>query len=119
VVQDGEALRDPVHLEVSRASASAIAAVENRGGTITCVHFNRLALRALLKPQKFSILPIRARPPPKLMTVYLDYAQRGYLSPEVIQRNLKLFGYVTSEASAREAFETLRLPQPHTKNTIE
>lgn len=37
-----------LHLEVSRASAGAIDAVEAQGGTVTCVHFNRLALRALV-----------------------------------------------------------------------
>lgn len=38
-----------VHLEVSRASAGAIQAVEAQGGTVTCAHFNRLALRALVR----------------------------------------------------------------------
>lgn len=38
----------PIHLEVSRASAGAIEAIEAQGGTVTCVHFNRLALRALV-----------------------------------------------------------------------
>lgn len=37
-----------VHLEVSRASAAAIEYVESHGGTVTCAHFNRLALRALV-----------------------------------------------------------------------
>lgn len=39
----------PIHLEVSRASAGAIEAVESQGGTVTCAHFNRLALRALVR----------------------------------------------------------------------
>ncbi|CAM9661789.1 unnamed protein product, partial [Choristocarpus tenellus] len=72
-----------IHLEVSRASTSAIAAVEAAGGTVTCVHFNTLALRSLLKPEKFVILPRRARPPPRLMPYFLDNGKRGYLSPEV------------------------------------
>lgn len=38
----------PLHLEVSRASAGAIEAIESQGGTVTCAHFNRLALRALV-----------------------------------------------------------------------
>lgn len=38
----------PLHLEVSRASAGAIEAIESVGGTVTCTHFNRLALRALV-----------------------------------------------------------------------
>ena len=39
----------PIHLEVSRASAGAIEAIEAQGGTVTCAHFNRLALRALVR----------------------------------------------------------------------
>lgn len=91
----------PMHLEVTAASEDAIRAVEAAGGTVTCVHFNTLALRALIKPLKFDILPRRARPPPRLMGYYLDRTKSGYLSPEVQQRNLKLFGAVTSEAALR------------------
>ena len=47
-------VRSPIHLEVSRASARAIAAIEAAGGTVTCAHYNRLALRALLRPEKFA-----------------------------------------------------------------
>ena len=71
------------------------------GGTVTCVHFNKLALRALVKPYKFDLLPQRARPPPRLMDYYLDRTNAGYLSPEIQQRNLKLFGYTTSEELLR------------------
>jgi large subunit ribosomal protein L15 len=46
-------LRTPIRLEVSRASESAIRAIEAVGGEVTTVHYNRLALRALLKPHKF------------------------------------------------------------------
>lgn len=44
----GEKSLQPIHLEVSRASAGAIEAIESQGGTVTCAHFNRLALRALV-----------------------------------------------------------------------
>lgn len=47
-----------------------------------CSHFNRLALRMLLKPERFAPpYPLRARPPPKLMAYYLKDENRGYLSP--------------------------------------
>ena len=113
LARGGEHVHTPIHLEVSRASAAAIEAVEKAGGTVTCVHFNRLALKALLKPDGFVVprmgedgepvehlqLPRRARPPPRLMPLYLDYDRRGYLSPEVQLRNKALFnGQVTSEA---------------------
>ena len=69
---------------------------------MTTVHFNRLALKALLKPARFDLLPRRARPAPKRMSYYLDKDKAGYLSPEIQVRNLKLFGAVTSEKRLRE-----------------
>jgi large subunit ribosomal protein L15 len=92
-------LRTPVHLEVSRASEAAIQSVEAVGGTVTCVHFNKLALRALMKPVKFDLFPLRARPNPFHMKYYLDKNKAGFLSPEIQMRNSKLFGteHITSE----------------------
>jgi large subunit ribosomal protein L15 len=84
------------------ASKGAIEAVEAAGGTVTSVHLNALALRALIKPYKFELLPKRARPPPKLMGFYLDHTRAGYLSPEIQLRNLKLFGAITSEDRYRK-----------------
>ncbi len=69
---------------------------------MTSVHFNTLALRALVKPFKFELLPRRARPTPKLMNYYLDKTKAGYLSPEIQIRNLKMFGAVTSEQKYRK-----------------
>lgn len=88
----GGQLTTKIHLEVSCASKKAIQAVEDAGGTVTCAHYNRLALRALLKPHKFEplLFPRRARPPPKLMPFYLDYSTRGEYSPEVQRRNKDL-----------------------------
>ena len=51
------------------------------------MHYNRLALRALLKPDKFAALPRRAKPPPKLMTYYTSYDKRGFLVPAVQLRD--------------------------------
>merc|ERR1712037_393127 len=78
-----------IKLEISRASKTAIDAIEKAGGEITTVHYNRLALRALLKPEKFDILPHRAKPPPKYMNYYRSWDNRGYLSPEIQMRLLK------------------------------
>jgi len=50
-----ERLTTPFKLEISRASDTAIDAVEAIGGEVTTVHYNRLALRALLKPHKFGV----------------------------------------------------------------
>jgi len=93
-------LRSPIKIEVSRASDKAIAAIERAGGEITTVHYNRLALRAMLKPEKFSgaggadgaddedeeskpVVPRQAKPPPTLMPYYTSYNKRGYLAPLV------------------------------------
>lgn len=84
------------------ASKEAIAAIEGIGGTVTCVHLNTLALRALVKPYKFELLPRRARPPPKIVNYYLDKTKNGFLSPEIQIRNMKLFGTVTSEKKYRD-----------------
>lgn len=80
--------------------------MEAAGGTVTCVHFNQLALRALTKPLKFELLPRRARPPPKRMDYYLDVNKAGYLSPEIQIRNLKMFGQVTSEQAMRDEHDS-------------
>lgn len=53
-----ERLTTPFRLEISRASKAAIDAVEAIGGEVTTVHYNKLALRALLKPHKFGVDPI-------------------------------------------------------------
>lgn len=103
LVPSKQTFNTPLHLEVSMASASAIEMVEAAGGTVTCVHFNALALRALMKPYKFELLPRRARPSPKIMNYYLDVSKAGYLAPEIQIRNLKLFGYTTSEEKLIEA----------------
>ncbi|KAJ8607372.1 hypothetical protein CTAYLR_010774 [Chrysophaeum taylorii] len=96
----GDLVRTPIHIEVSRASKTAIEAVESAGGTVTCAHYNRLALRALLKPDKFHplLFPKRARPPPKLMGRYLDWDERGEYSPGVQDRNASLRLYKDTPA---------------------
>ena len=61
-------------LEVSRVSEAARAQLEALGGEVTTVHYSRLGLRALLKPEKFvinketgvTLLPRPAAPPPRV-----------------------------------------------------
>ena len=65
-------------------------AVEDAGGTVTCAHYNRLALRALLKPHKFEQMPRRARPPPRLMRYYVLRREARQYSPFVQLRNRRL-----------------------------
>lgn len=89
LAKGAERFKTPLKLNVSRASTQAIEAVERAGGQVTTVHYNRLALRALLKPHKFETIPKFARPPPKLMPYYLNWNKnRGYLSPQAQMRDL-------------------------------
>jgi len=80
----------PIQLHVSRASGAAIQAIEQAGGQVTTVHYNQLALRALLKPHKFPEgLPKQARPPPKLQAYYTNWHDhRGYMSVQAQMREL-------------------------------
>ena len=78
----------PIHIEVSAASASAISAVEKAGGVLTTKYYSRLALRALLKPEKFDVIPREAKPSPKRIKPFLSWEKRGYLSQEVQLRDL-------------------------------
>lgn len=56
-------------LQVSRVTARAKVAVEAAGGSVRKVYYNKLGLKALLKPEWFEkkgrLLPRAARPPPK------------------------------------------------------
>lgn len=76
---------------MSKASKSAMKAVEEKGGAISCVYYNRLGLRALTRPHCFDILPKQALPIRKkdignqilLMEIiawYSNAENRGYLS---------------------------------------
>ncbi|KAG0256626.1 YmL10 [Mortierella polycephala] len=88
-IQDGVKLlgdgklefKTPINIEISRASKSAIKAIEACGGTVTSVYYNKLGLRALTKPEKFEELPRFARPMKKKdIAFYSDVANRGYLA---------------------------------------
>lgn len=100
-----ERLRSPIQLEINRASKEAIRAVEQAGGEVTTVHYNRLALRALLKPEKFEQLPKFARPPPKWQPYYTNWHEhRGYLSVQAQMRQL-LKGRPELQAAFADALE--------------
>ena len=58
-------------VQVSRVSVRAKEAVEAAGGSVVKVHYNKLGLRALYKPEWFvkkgRLLPRAARPPPSIL----------------------------------------------------
>ena len=78
-------LRTPVHLVVSRASRTAIEAVERAGGSIVCRYYNATSLRALVKPHKWlsagKPLPRFADPVSQSdLLWYSSVNNRGYLA---------------------------------------
>jgi large subunit ribosomal protein L15 len=78
-----------LRLEVTQASAEAIRAVEAAGGAVTSVYYTPLALRSLLRPEKFEF-PIKSpRPPPNKIGYFLNYRNRGYLSSRLQLERLK------------------------------
>lgn len=81
----GEHLRTPVNVIVSRASRSAIEAIEKAGGSIVCRYYNALSLRALVKPHKWLAknepLPHFADPVShRDLLWYSSMNNRGYLA---------------------------------------
>lgn len=95
LAQGSSWFKTKVNLEVSKASQTAIEAIERQGGKVTCAHYNKLGLRVLLKPEKFEgkYVPRRAQPSSKLMPFYTSVENRGYLAdPEKLEEaRLKTF----------------------------
>ncbi|KAJ1726277.1 YmL10 [Coemansia sp. Benny D160-2] len=82
--RDAHVLTTPITIEVTRASRQAIQRIEELGGKVVCVYHNRLALRALLHPEKFAVLPKSAHPTAaKLRRFYEDPEKRGFLAPGI------------------------------------
>jgi ribosomal protein L15 len=55
--EGAEGFKIPIKIQVSYSSESARKAIEAAGGCVEHVWFNRVTLRAHLKPEKFDILP--------------------------------------------------------------
>jgi large subunit ribosomal protein L15 len=79
-----EHLTTPVHITPSRASKTAIKAVEKLGGTVFCKYYNPLALRDCVKGRtdRRSAAPTRKED----ILWYTNWKNRGYLSKESIAR---------------------------------
>lgn len=70
VIGNDKVLTEGLRLEVTEVSQGAKASVVAAGGKATTVYYNRLGLRALLRPDKYEkkgrALPRPAKPPPRL-----------------------------------------------------
>ncbi|KAJ2796478.1 YmL10 [Coemansia guatemalensis] len=84
LARGAEHFTTPITIEVTKASQLAVKRIEELGGRVVCVYHNRLAMRALLHPEKFAVLPKSALPmTAKLRRVYEDPARRGFLAPGI------------------------------------
>ncbi|KZS89865.1 ribosomal protein L15 [Sistotremastrum niveocremeum HHB9708] len=78
-----EHLRSPIHIVPSRASHSAIKAVEKQGGSVVCTYLNTLALRDTVhgRTDRISAAPTRKTD----ILWYTRWRNRGYLAPQIVQ----------------------------------
>ncbi|GJJ12422.1 hypothetical protein Clacol_006664 [Clathrus columnatus] len=85
ILGDGASqLTSPIHIIASRASKSAIEAIENKGGSVLCQYYNDLALRDCLKgnTERLKAAPTRKTD----ILFYTKWQNRGYLSPEALEK---------------------------------
>lgn len=73
-------------VQVTRASADSIQAIENIGGEVTLKYFNKLNLRSHLHPnwflRKYNRIPLESRPTKKKVIGYYSKTNNGYLVKE-------------------------------------
>jgi len=80
-----EHLKAPIHITPSRASQSAIKAVEKLGGSVFCTYYNDLALRDCVKGRtdRLSAAPTRRDD----IVWYTNWRNRGYLSRPAVDKS--------------------------------
>ncbi|KAI0928210.1 hypothetical protein AcW1_005525 [Taiwanofungus camphoratus] len=78
-----EHLKTAIHITPSRASQSAVRAVEKLGGTVFCKYYNPLALRDCVKGRtdRVQAAPTHRRD----ILWYTQWKNRGYLSPTAVK----------------------------------
>jgi large subunit ribosomal protein L15 len=62
-LKGSDLLTHKVNLEVTQVSDGALVAITKLGGSVNLVHYNRVGMRSLLKPEKFKDMPYLAPPP--------------------------------------------------------
>ena len=100
LVQGAEHLKSPLYIIASRASQSAIKAIEERGGKVVCKYYNALALRDCLEGRidRISAAPTRREDISKLTALptntscslrstvfYSSHRNRGFISPKTLE----------------------------------
>lgn len=86
-----EKLTSTIDIDVTKASAEAIQAVEAKGGKIVCTYRNKLSMKQLLKPESMK-RPIRdALPTSRKDVEYYSMAEkRGYLAEKIARGEIVL-----------------------------
>ncbi|PPQ63194.1 hypothetical protein CVT24_005739 [Panaeolus cyanescens] len=85
ILGDGaEHFKSPIYIVASRASKSAIEAIEKNGGKIVCKYYNSLALRDCVagRLDRISAAPTRRED----ILWYGKYQNRGFLSPLTLKK---------------------------------
>lgn len=102
-----------LRLEVSKASLSAIHAVEREGGSVSTVYHSRRALDYLMHPERHVLKPFFERPVLEGdLRYYRDPAVRGYLSdPKQFKEHFLPRGYLADEAMERETLSQRNVHQ--------
>ncbi|KAH7889864.1 ribosomal protein L15 [Phlebopus sp. FC_14] len=110
-------LKSSIHITPSRASKSAIKAVEANGGTVFCQYYNSLALHDCVKGRtdRISAAPTRRND----ILWYAEWRNRGYLSPEAVEK-MPLVSERWKELSKQLlVFKTQNFNKPVVKPTTE
>ncbi|KAL5342304.1 ribosomal protein L18e/L15P [Aspergillus crustosus] len=104
-------LKQPIHLVVSRASASAIAAVESAGGTVTTRFYTKASIRRIMKRQTHPFLSTawsaEAAPSALLAAANIDLAT---MNEESIMK-AKGYQYRLPDPTRRRDIEYYRDPE--------
>jgi len=82
--------RAKVDIEVSQASGSAIKAIENNGGNVRLVYFDRDGLKSLIYPEKYHTKPYLKEPPLKVNTRLRRPMEQPDQHPEWLTTRQKL-----------------------------
>jgi len=95
----GDGVKQPLKLEVSAVTKSAVESIEGAGGSVTTMYYNRLGLKFLLRPHKFEFAPARAAAKEQDRHKFDDWGQ--YTSP----RHLRLMAYKQQQQQEKEVAE--------------
>lgn len=92
------AMLPPLHFQVSDSSLSAQALIEAAGGSVSYVFFNRVTLRAHLKPEKFPIPPRSNGVPPPVWREHYGFDMEG---KKVLQTPLPIKDRMANEKGTK------------------